>query len=343
MPAKLNWGIVTTGGIARKFVADLKQSRTGRFVAVGARKFVDAEKFAADFGGARAYGSYDELLADVEVQAVYIGTPHPGHKEWAIKAVAAGKHVLCEKPLTLTLKDTLEVIAAAKKHGVLLMEAYMYRFHPQTRKVVELVRSGVIGELNLIRASFNVVCTFDPEHRMFKKSLGGGSILDLGCYPISYSRHIAGAAADTAFAEPLEFHGTGRLHPMVGTDDFATAVAKFPNGLLAELSCGSTVKNDNAVEIHGTKGWLEVPNPFTPGLGGRTEGIFLHRAGAAAPEQISIPSPGVGLYAYEADAVADALERGEREVALASWADTIGTATLLDAWLTSVGLNYDYS
>lgn len=341
MAAKLNWGIITTGVIARKFVTDLQQSRTGQFAAVAARKLADAEKFAADFGGARAYGSYDELLADPGVQAVYIGTPHPGHKEWAIKAAAAGKHVLCEKPLTLTLNDTLEVIAAAKKHGVLLMEAYMYRFHPQTLKVVELVRSGAIGELTLIRASFNVVCNFDPEHRMFKKSLGGGSILDLGCYPISYSRHIAGAVEGKAFAEPLEFHGTGRLRPAVGTDDFATAIAKFSNGLLAELSCGSTVKNDTAVQIHGTKGWIDVPNPFTPGLGGKTEEIFLHRAGNAAPERISIPSPGVGLYAYEADAVAEGIARGEREVALASWADTIGSAKLIDAWLASVGLSYD--
>lgn len=341
MLAKLNWGIITTGWIARKFVTDLKRSRSGQLVAVGARKLADAEKFAADFGGARAYGSYDELLADAEVQAVYIGTPHPGHKEWAIKAAAAGKHVLCEKPLTLTLKDTLEVIAAAKKHGVLLMEAYMYRFHPQTLKVVELVRSGAIGELNLIRASFNVVCNFDPEHRMFKKSLGGGSILDLGCYPVSFSRHVAGAVTGKAFIEPLEFSGTGRLHPAVGTDDFATAVAKFPNGLLAELSCGSTVKTDNAVQIHGTKGWIDVPNPFTPGLEGKTEEIILHRNGAAVPERIAIPSPGVGLYAYEADAVAEAIARGEREVALASWADTIGTAKLIDAWLASVGLSYE--
>ena len=341
MAGKLNWGIMTTGWIARKFATDLQQSRTGRLVAVGARKLADAEKFARDFGGAQAHGSYDALLADPEVQAVYIGTPHPLHLEWAIKAAKAGKHILCEKPLTLNLADTLRVIDAAKQNDVLLMEAYMYRFHPQTLKLVDLVQSGAIGELQLIRASFNVICNFDPEHRMFKKSLGGGAILDLGCYPISFSRHIAGAAVGKPFAEPLEFHGTGRLHPAVGTDDFATAVAKFPNGLLAELSCGSTVKSDNSVQLHGTKGWINVPNPFTPGLEGREEEIFLSRAGVAAPERISITSPGVGLYAYEADAVAETLAHGAREVPLASWADTIGTATLMDAWLASVGVRYD--
>jgi predicted dehydrogenase len=341
MTTKLNWGIMTTGWIARKFVTDLKQSRTGVFTAVGARKLADAEKFAQDFGGARAHGSYDALLADPEVQAVYIGLPHPQHREWAVKAAQAGKHILCEKPLTLNRADTQQIIDAAKKHNVLLMEAYMYRFHPQTLKLVELVRSGVIGELRLIRASFNVICNFDPEHRMFKKELGGGAILDLGCYPVSFSRHIAGAVQGKVFVEPLEFHGTGHIHPVAGTDDFATAVARFPGGIMAELSCGSLVLNDNSVQLHGTKGWIDVPNPFTPGLLGQAEEIFVHRSGATAPEKIGIASPGLGLYAYEADAVAEAIARGESEVPLVTWADMLGNATLMDAWLAAVGIKYD--
>ncbi len=341
MTTKLNWGIITTGWIARKFVTDLLQSKTGRLVAVGARQLADAEKFAQDFGGARAHGSYEALLADPEVQAVYIGTPHPLHKEWAIKAAQAGKHILCEKPLTLNRTDTQLIIDAARKHNVLLMEAYMYRFHPQTLKIVELVRSGIIGELRLIRASFNVLCHFDPEHRMFKKELGGGSILDLGCYPVSFSRHIAGATLGKAFADPLEFQGTGHIHPAVGTDDFATAVAQYPGGLSAELSCGSLVLNDNSAQIYGTKGWIDVPNPFTPGLEGKAEEIFVHRSGASTPEKIVITSPGVGLYAYEADAIAEALARGAREVPLVTWADMLGNATIMDAWLAAVGVKYD--
>ena len=122
--------------IARKFVTDLKQSATGHLAAVGARRLEDAQKFAADFGGANAHGSYQALLDDPAVEAVYIGTPHPGHAEWAIKAAEAGKHVLCEKPLTMNLADTERVLAAAKKHNVLLMEAYMYRFHPQTARLI---------------------------------------------------------------------------------------------------------------------------------------------------------------------------------------------------------------
>ncbi len=340
MGKRLGWGILTTGGIARKFATDLPQSRTGQLVAVGARQLGDAQKFAAEFGAAKAHGSYEALLADPAVDVVYIGTPHPWHAEWAIKAAQAGKHVLCEKPLTMSLADTERVIAAAKQHNVLLMEAFMYRFHPQTRKVAALVRDGAIGELRLVRASFNVLCPFNPESRMFKKSLGGGGILDLGCYPLSYSRHLAGAALGRDFAEPVKFQATGRLHPQAGTDEFATALAEFPGGIIGELSCGTTVLNDNSVQVHGSIGWIDVPNPFTPGLLGAPEKIVLHRRDAA-PEEIAIPSPGVGLYAYEADAVAAALARGAREVPLATWADTLGNARLADAWLAAAGVRYD--
>ena len=339
MAKKLNWGILTTGWIVRKFVTDLLQSRTGRFVAVGARSLSDAQKFAADFGGGNAHGSYETLLADPAVEAVYIGTPHPWHAEWAIKAAQAGKHVLCEKPLTLSLADTERVLAAAKRHDVLLMEAYMYRFHPQTRKVVELVRGGAIGGVRLIRASFNIMMPFNPGHRMFNQALGGGTILDLGCYPVTYSRHIAGAVHGKDFVEPVEFHGAGRVRPEVGTDDFATAVAKFPGDILAELSCGATVLNDNSVQIHGTAGWIDVPQPFVPGLLGQEEKITVHRREGAS-EEIVIRSPGMGLYAYEADAFAEALGRGAREVPLATHADTLGTARLLDRWLADVGVKY---
>jgi predicted dehydrogenase len=340
MATSLNWGIITTGWIARKFATDLRQSRTGRLVAVGAREKADAEKFAADFGGAKAYAGYEGVLADPAVQAVYIGTPHPGHLEWVLKAAAAGKHILCEKPLTLRLADTERAIAAAKQHNVLLMEAFMYRFHPQTRKIVELIRNGAIGQVRLIRASFNVLVPFNPEHRMFKKSLGGGAILDLGCYPVSYSRHIAGAVHGKDFVEPEKFYGTGRIRPEVGTDDYATALAEYPGGIVAELSCGSTVLDDNSVQIHGTTGWLHVPQPFVPGLLGQEEKIGLHRREGPS-EEIVISSPGMGLYAYEADAVCEALARGAREVPLATWADTLGTAKVLDAWLAAVGVRYE--
>ncbi len=340
MTAKLNWGIITTGWIARKFATDLLKSRTGRLVAVGARQLADAQKFAADFGGARAHGSYPALLADPEVEAVYIATLHPAHKEWALKALAAGKHVLCEKPLTLNFADTKEIIDAAKAKGVLLMEAYMYRCHPQTLKLAELIREGAIGELRMIRATFNIYREFDPEHRIFKRSSGGGAILDLGCYPVSFSRLIAGAALGKPFATPVGFHATGRLHPATQTDDYAAAVVKYPGEVIAELSCGSTVIQDIWARIYGSTGWIDVPTPFFPGLDGKTDRFFLHRNGGGAPEEFAFPCP-AGLYAYEADAVADALARGEREVPNMTWADTLDNTAMLDAWLAAAGVNYD--
>jgi predicted dehydrogenase len=341
MTTKLNWGIMTTGGIARKFVTDLPKSRTGRFAAVGSRSLANAEAFAREFGGARAHGSYEALLADPEVSAVYVATPHPLHAEWAIKAAEAGKHVLCEKPLALNRGDAERIIAAARRHRVFLMEAFMYRCHPQTSALAELVRNGAIGELRLVQAAFSVVTNFDPEHRMFKRELGGGAILDLGCYPVSFARLIAGAALGQPCAEPVEFRATGRVHPLVQTDEYATAVAKFPGDVMAELSCGSTVVSDISARIYGTKGWIEVPVPFFPGLGGRDEKILLHRPGASAPEEIAFPGHGIPLYACEADAVGDALARGALESPAMSHADTLGDMAVLDDWRAQVGVRYD--
>jgi predicted dehydrogenase len=348
MNAKLNWGIITTGGIARKFATDLLKSRTGRLVAVGARQLADAQKFAADFGGdkcdslggARAHGGYAALLADPEVQAVYIATLHPWHKEWALKAIAAGKHVLCEKPLTLNLADTKSVVDAARTGRGLLMEAFMYRCHPQTLKLAELVRAGAIGELRMIRATFNIYKEYEPAHRMFNRAIGGGAILDLGCYPVSFSRLIAGAAQGKAFADPVGFQATGRKHPHAQTDDYAAGVMKFAGEVIAEISCGSTMIHDVWARLYGTKGWIDVPTPFFPGLDGKTDRFFLHRRGTDAPEEFVFPCP-CGLYAYEADAVADAVARGAREVPHMTWADTLGNTAVLDAWLAAVGVNYD--
>jgi predicted dehydrogenase len=340
MTDKLNWGIIAAGGIAHKFATDLLKSRTGRLAAVAARKRVDAEKFAAKFGAARAHEGYAALLADPGVQAVYVSTLHPGHKEWALKTIAAGKALLCEKPLTLRLADTQEVVAAARARGAFLMEAYMYRCHPQTLQLVELVRAGAIGELRMIRASFHIRRPFDAENRLYKRASGGGAILDLGCYPVSFSRLIAGAARGQPFAEPVGFHATGRLHPQAQTDDCAAASVLYPGGVVAELSCGSSVIHEVYARIYGSAGWIDVPTPFFPGLEGKTDRFFLHRDGADKPEEFVFPCPS-GLYAHEADAVADALARGAQETPQVPWADTLGIAAMLDAWTAAVGVNYD--
>ena len=268
----LNWGILATGGIARKFAAALPESRTGRLVAVGSRTAAAAEKFAADHGGIRAHGSYEALLADPEVQAVYIATPHPSHLEWTLRAAAAGKHILCEKPLALNHADAARMIGAARRHRVFLMEAFMYRCHPQTARLAELVAEGTIGELRAIHANFTAPFKFDPAHRIFDKALGGGAILDLGCYPVSVSRRMAGAALGQPFVEPLSFQGTGRLNAITGADEVAAATLAFPGGITAQISCSSCLPLEIRVRLIGTGGWIDVPNPFHPGNPGMPAG-----------------------------------------------------------------------
>lgn len=336
---KLRWGLIATGGIARKFAEQLPASRTSELVAVGSRTREAAEKFAADFGGVRAHGSYDALLADPEVQAVYISPPHPAHLEWVERAAAAGKHILCEKPLTLRLADTRRAIAAARAGGVCLMEAFMYRCHPQTDRIAALLADGAIGRLRLIRAAFCFDRAFDPAHRLFNRALGGGGILDIGCYPVSYSRRMAGAALGRPFAEPEQFKAVGHRLAATGVDDYAAAVATFPGDVVAELCCGTTLRREVAVRLHGEAGWIDVPAPYHPGGWEGADTFTLHRAGRD-PEVVRSETT-QKLYALEADAVAAAIAAGAREVPAMSHADSLGNAAVLDDWLAQVGVSYD--
>jgi len=339
MPATLNWGILATGGIARKFAEALPASHTGRLVAVGSRTQAAADAFAAAHGNIRAHGSYEALLADPAVQAVYIANPHPGHLEWALRAAAAGKHILCEKPLALNRADAARMIEASRRHRVFLMEAFMYRCHPQTGRLAELVADRAIGELRAIHADFTVPFKFDPAHRIFAKELGGGAILDLGCYPVSFSRRMAGAANGRTFVEPLSFQAAGRLNAVTGVDEFAAATVAYPGGITAQLSCGSCLPREIRARLLGTTGWIDVPAPFHPGNGGEPAAIFLHRNGVAEPEIVTIASA-QPLYAVEADTVAASVARGELESPAMNHADTLGNMAALDAWRAAVGMRY---
>ncbi len=181
----------------------------GSLVAIGARN-PGKPGLAESFPGARILDGYDALLRDPDVDAIYIATPHPSHAEWAIKAAEAGKHVLCEKPMGLTAFEADAMIHAARKAGTFLGEAFMYRLHPQTLKLVELVKSGAIGEVRMIKSSFGFAMPgFMPEHRLYANDLAGGGILDVGGYPVSMARLIAGAAAGKPFVEPDKVVGAG--------------------------------------------------------------------------------------------------------------------------------------
>jgi predicted dehydrogenase len=336
----LAWGILGTGAIARTFAQGLAKSRTGRLIAVGSRQPDTAGKFAQEFGGITAHGSYEELLADPAVQAVYISTPHPSHAEWCIKAARAKKHILCEKPLAMNHAEAMVAAETAREHGVFLMEAFMYRCHPHTARLVELIRSGAVGEIGVIQATFSFKAVFDAESRLFKNELGGGGILDVGCYTVSIARLLAGAAQGKPFANPTKLTGFARLHPETRTDIYAVAAAEFPGGILGQLAAGVGLTQDTGVRVFGSEGSLHAPSPFVMAREGGSTSIYLHRGGAARPEEIVIQTDDY-LYALEADSVGDAITRGKLESPHMTVADSLGNMAALDAWRQSVGLVYE--
>ncbi|EIP97959.1 putative dehydrogenase [Opitutaceae bacterium TAV1] len=340
-PAPLRWGILGTGRIAATFARGVAASQLGQLAAVGSRTPEAAAKFAAEHSipTDRAHGSYEALFADPDVDAIYIGTPHPQHAAWAIRAAEAGKHVLCEKPLGLNHAEGMVMVQAARDHGVVLMEAFMYRCHPQTARIVELIREGALGEVRVVQAAFSFRSGFDANSRLWSNAAGGGGILDVGCYPVSMARLVAGAASGQPFLNPTKVTGAGRLHPETGVDEYAAATLDFPNGVVAQVSTGIAVTQDNVVRIYGTAGWLHIPSPWVVSRDGGASRITLHRAGAAAPEEIVID--GAPLYALEADAFARAVRAGLRDVPGMSTDDTLGNLATLDQWRAAIGLVYE--
>ncbi|WP_163507557.1 aldo/keto reductase [Fodinicola acaciae] len=328
----LGWGIVGPGNIAARFAGELPESRSGRLVAVASRDAGRAADFAARHGASRSYGSYEELLADAEVEAVYIATPHPLHPQWVVRAAEAGKHVLCEKPLAVNAAHVMAAIEAARRHDVFLMEAYMYRCHPQTAKLVELIRRGVVGTVQQIQASF-AFASSATEGRLVDPELGGGGILDVGGYPVSMARLIAGAAVGQAYADPVEVTGSGHLGA-TGVDEWAVATLRFASGITAQVTTGVRLAVPHTVRVIGSDGFLEVPDPWVPPPAGPAR-IVVHRVGEEPAEVTVAPAH---QYALEADAVADHL--ADRQAPQLTWSDSLGNATVLDSWRQAIGLTY---
>ncbi|MDB6092535.1 MAG: oxidoreductase [Verrucomicrobia bacterium] len=339
MTSPLNWGILSTGRIAGIFATGVARSKLGRLAAVGSRTQEAADKFATEFKVERAHGSYEALLADPGVEAVYIATPHPMHLHWIIRAAEAGKHILCEKPLGLNHAEATVAAQVCREHNVLLMEAFMYRCHPQTAKIVELVKSGAIGDVKLIQATFSYAAGFDANKRHWNNALGGGGILDVGCYPVSFSRLIAGAAAGQPFLDPSAVSGAGHLHPETGVDVYTAATLKFPNAVIAQVSCGVGLGQDGSARVYGSAGSIVIPSPWIPAGDDVPCKITVNRYGAE-PEEITVQTP-ENLYGLEADAFAKALAAGLRDVPEMSVADTLGNMTALDAWRAAIGLVYE--
>lgn len=338
---KIGWGILGPGSIAKAFAGGLAQAGNGTLEAIATRD-PGRPGLAEAFPGARVIDGYDALLADPNVDAVYIAVPHPGHAEWAIKAAKAGKHVLCEKPLGLTAFEADAMIHAARHAGTFLGEAFMYRLHPQTRQLVELIRSGAIGEVRMIKSSFGFAMPgFMPEHRLYSNDLAGGGILDVGGYPVSMARLIAGTAAGKPFAEPDKVVGAAHLGQS-GVDEWASALLHFPGGLVAEVSCSISLDQDNVLRILGTQGRIEVPD-FWFAAGNRDNGpgrIDVIRPDGSR-ETLSLNETR-HLYSFEVEAAGEAILEGRQEFAWPgmSWEESLATLRVLDRWRAAVGLEY---
>ncbi|QSZ58699.1 aldo/keto reductase [Rhizobium sp. ZX09] len=335
----IRWGIIGPGTIARTFADGIAHSRTGRLEAIATRN-PDKPGLAEAFAGARIVKGYDALLADPAIDAVYIATPHTGHAEWAIKAIRAGKNVLVEKPIALSAYDADAIFHEAKKAGVFAGEAYMYRLHPQTAKLLELVKARAVGDIRIIRSSFGFnMGSFRADHRLFANETAGGGILDVGGYPVSMVRMIAGAVDGKPFAEPEKVAGAAHLGQS-GVDEWASAVLKFANGIVAEVSCSIMAAQDNVLRIIGSDGRIEVRDFwFAAGHKGGTGRIDIIRGDRV--ETIELPEDR-WLYSFEVDAAGEAFRQGKKEFDAPGmgWADSLGNLRVMDQWRASVGLEY---
>ena len=336
----LRWAILGTGAIARTFAAGVAASRTGTLVAVASRDQATADDFGERFGAASRYAAYEAALADPEVDAVYIATPHPFHAEWAIRAAEAGKHILVEKPMGINAAEAMAVVEAARLHDVFLMEGYMYRCHPQTARLVELIRDGAIGAVRMVEASFGFRIGHDPAHRLLDNALAGGGILDVGGYPVSMARLIAGAASGANVVDPIEVHAAGQLGAESRVDEWAAATLRFPGDLVAQVSTGVRVGMENVVRIFGDEGSIVIPAPWTLRGSPLATEIIVRRSDEPEPRSVVVEAE-ADPWAIEADTVARHLAARQATSPAMSWDDSLGNIRTTDRWREAIGLTYD--
>jgi predicted dehydrogenase len=336
MKEKLQWGIIGTGGIAADFAEALGRSARCRVVSVVGSAPEKARAFAARWGLPASAATLAEMLADGEVEAVYVATPHPAHEAQALACIEAGRAVLCEKPMTVDAAGTQRLIDAARRRGVFLMEAFMYRCHPLIRELLSRLQGGAIGALRHVRADFGFKVPRDPAGRLFDLKLGGGGILDVGGYPVSFARLLAGVVDGTPFAEPSRVMAAGTLGP-TGADELATALLTFASGFTAAVTCAVHHAVGTGAVVFGEEGQIVLPDPWIPrgDRHGLETGFTVLRDGQP-PEQVVIRTD-KATYAIEAELVADTLPALEPAWPAMTHADTLGNLRVLDAWRVALG------
>jgi predicted dehydrogenase len=308
----VNWAVLSTARINDKLLAGVAGVDGASMLAVASRDQTRADEYARANNIPRAYGSYEALLADPEVDIVYISLPNGMHVEWTRKALEAGKHVLCEKPLTRRPSEVAEVFDLAQANGLHLSEAFMYRHNPQTIKLRELVQAGAIGELRLIRShfSFNAVLG-DPR---LAPGMDGGGLMDVGCYPVSMARYLAGEPERVSAEQVLGGDGV---------DVVLTGILRFARGVLAHFDCGLALPGRAGLEVVGSTGTLSVADPWHAA----TPGIELRRDGDDEVEQVSLPR--ADSYLLEALDLTEAV--GGAHLPLLGRDDALGQARAIEA------------
>ncbi len=318
---KLQWGILSTARINRSLIPHLQTSLHSELAAVASRDAGKGRLYAQEKGIPRSYGSYEALLDDPEIDIIYNPLPNHLHAEWSIKALQAGKHVLCEKPMALSLAEMDAMSAAARKSGRVLTEAFMYRHHNQTLQVEKMIASGALGDLRLVRGHFSFYME-DPGNVRWDPAMGGGSLWDVGCYPVSYARTMVRS-------EPLEAFGWQVTQG--GVDLTFSGLLRFPKDILLHFDCSFGAPFRTEIEIIGTKASLLIPEPFKPGQ--RT--TLQLRIEGKPPQAINIQSNPV--YFDEIEDIAYAVLHGT--AARISLDDSRANTTALLALYQSARLN----
>lgn len=323
---KIKWGIMASGWIAEKFAADLVHTSNGTAYAVGSRTLEKARTFADRFQIPKAYGSYEELVADPDVDAIYVATPHPFHKENVMTALRAGKAVLCEKPFTVNSAELEEIVAYARERKLFLMEAMWTRFLPPIRKVKEWLAAGRIGEVRLVKADFGFRVDWNPAGRLLNPELGGGALLDAGIYPISFASMVFGA-------HPQKIQSTAHIGE-TGVDEHFSLLLSYKNGATASLNGAVRLAIGNDAYIHGTEGKIYIPG-F---LNAKSATLYVN---GEEVETFTDDRAAIG-YAFEAEEVGRALSAGLTESADITLDESLDIMWLLDKIREQWGLRYPF-
>jgi len=251
---KIRWGLLSTARINRRLIPPIRKSKYGTLTAIASRDLSRAQAYAAEWQIPRAFGSYEALLASDEVDAVYISLPNHLHAEWSVRALQSGKHVLCEKPIAITIEDIDRMIQTSRETGFLLQEAFMYRHHPQTKLVGELINDGWLGEVTLVRGFFSFYMGNPEGNVRLVPEYGGGSLWDVGVYPLSFAQMVYGQAPVRVAAE--QWVGEA------GVDESFSAQMMYGDGRVAQIACSFRIPFQTSIEIHGTQGRLTIDWPF---------------------------------------------------------------------------------